>query len=59
MKIGNDVTINNSYNNTSNTSGYKNVREYSNYLMNKYNCLKPGKNASVSVTSGLLRKASN
>ena len=57
MKIGNDVTINNSYNNTSNTSGYKNVREYSNYLMNKYNCLKPGKNASVSVTSGLLRKA--
>ena len=57
MKIGNDVTINNSYNNTSNTSGCKNVREYSNYLMNKYNCLKPGKNASVSVTSGLLRKA--
>ena len=33
------------------------VREYSNYLMGKYSCLKPGKNAAVSVTGGLLRRA--
>ena len=44
-------------NSTSKSSGYKNIREYSNYLMGKYNCLKPGQNVSVSITSGLLRKA--
>lgn len=42
-----------------NEGNYKNVREYSDYLMNKYSCLKPGKNASVTVTSGMLRKAMN
>ena len=58
MIIGNNVGISGSYqNNTSKTSGYKSVREYSNYLMGKYSCLTPGKNVSVSVTSGLLRKA--
>lgn len=58
MTIGNNVGISNIYqNNTSKTGGYKNVREYSNYLMGKYSCLKPGKNVAVSVTSGLLRKA--
>ena len=50
--------ISNGYqNNASKTGGYKNVREYSNYLMGKYSCLKPGNNVAVSVTSGLLRKA--
>ena len=34
-----------------------NENEYARYLANKYACLKPGKNASVSVTGGLLRKA--
>ena len=58
MIIGNNMGIsNNSQNNTSKTSGYKNVREYSNYLMGKYSCLKPGNNVAVSITSGLLRKA--
>ena len=33
------------------------VKEYSNYLTQKYNCLTPCQNASVSITSGLLRKA--
>ena len=32
-------------------------KEYAKYLTGKYPCLSPGKNASVSVTSGLLRKA--
>lgn len=50
--------ISNGYqNNTSKTGGYKNVREYSNYLMGKYSCLKPGNNVAVSITPGLLRKA--
>lgn len=34
-----------------------NTRDYSNYLMEKYPCLTPGKNASVAITGGLLRKA--
>ncbi len=34
-----------------------NVKEYSNYLTEKFGCLTPGKNAAVSVTGGLLRKA--
>ena len=58
MTIGSNMGIRNSYqNNTSKASGYKNEREYSNYLMGKYSCLKPGNNVAVSVTSGLLRKA--
>ena len=58
MIIGNNMGISNGYQNSaSKTGGYKNVREYSNYLMGKYSCLKPGNNVSVSVTSGLLRKA--
>ena len=58
MIIGNNVGISNMYqNNTSKTGGYKNVREYSNYLMGKYSCLKPGNNVAVSITPGLLRKA--
>jgi len=56
--VGNNMGVSNSYqNSTSKASGYKNVREYSNYLMGKYSCLKPGNNVAVSVTSGLLRKA--
>jgi len=56
MVIGHNVGISSNYlNNTS--SGYKSVREYSNYLMGKYSCLKPGKNVAVSVTPGMLRKA--
>ena len=58
MTIGNNVGISNGYqNSTSKADGYKNVRDYSNYLMSKYSCLKPGNNVAVSVTSGLLRKA--
>ena len=58
MMIGHNVGINSNYlNNTSKTSGYKNVREYSNYLMGKYSCFTPGKNVAVSVTPGMLRKA--
>ena len=58
MVIGNNMGISNGYQNSaSKTGGYKNVREYSNYLMGKYSCLKPGNNVAVSVTSGLLRKA--
>ena len=54
MIIGNNMGISNGYqNNTSKAGGYKNVREYSNYLMGKYSCLKPGNNVAVSVTSGL------
>ena len=56
--VGNNMGVSNSYqNSTGRAGGYKNVREYSNYLLGKYNCLKPGKNVSVSITSGLLRKA--
>ena len=58
MIIGNNIGTNNSsWSNTSKTNGYKNVREYSNYLMGKYSCLKPGNNVAVSITPGLLRKA--
>ena len=57
MIIGNNVGISGYQNNTSKTGGYKSVREYSNYLTGKFACLTPGKNAAVSVTSGLLRKA--
>ena len=58
MVITNNMgTGNSSWSNTSKTNGYKNVREYSNYLMGKYSCLKPGNNVAVSVTPGLLRKA--
>ena len=56
--VGNNMGVSNGYqNSTSKAGGYKNVREYSNYLMGKYSCLKPGNNVAVSVTSGLLRKA--
>ena len=58
MTIGNNVGISNGYqNSTSKADGYNNVRDYSNYLMSKYSCLKSGNNVLVSVTSGLLRKA--
>ena len=58
MIIGNNVGISNGYqNSTSKANEYNNVWDYSNYLMGKYSCLKPGNNVSVSVTSGLLRKA--
>ena len=33
------------------------VKEYSNYLTQKYGCLTPGANSAVSITGGLLRKA--
>ena len=50
----NPYAVNNSGNDSKKPSS---VREYSNYLMGKYSCLKPGKNATVSVTGGLLRRA--
>lgn len=58
MTMGNNIGISSAYQqNTNKTAGYKNVREYSNYLLGKYSCLKPGNNVAVSVTPGLLRKA--
>ena len=33
------------------------VKEYSNYLTQKFPCLTPGSNSTVSVTGGLLKKA--
>ena len=57
MKV---TTANNQYSvNNWGTNNKKpnNVREYSNYLTNKYGCLTPGKNAAVSITGGLLRRA--
>ena len=58
MIIGNNIGINNGYqNNISKAGGYKNVREYSKYLMDKYSCLTPGNNVAVTVTSGMLKKA--
>ena len=58
MSIGGNIGINSGYQNASGKAGgYKSVREFSNYLMNKYSCLTPGKNVAVSVTAGMLRKA--
>ena len=58
MRIGDYAGISAGFqNNTSKAGKYNNVRDYSNYLMGKYSCLKPGNNAAVSVTSGLLKKA--
>lgn len=37
--------------------GYKSVSDYSKYLKNKFQCLTPGQNASVTVSPGLMRKA--
>lgn len=39
------------------TKKYQNIKEYSKYLTQKYRCLTPGKNVSVSVSPGLMRKA--
>ena len=58
MIISNNMgTINASKNSTNKTDGFTNVREYSKYLTEKYNCLKPGNHVAVSITPGLLRKA--
>ncbi len=48
-----------SINNSTGTTSKKptNVKDYSNYLTQKFGCLTPGKSASVSVTGGLMRKA--
>lgn len=52
-----NVSNNYSSSRTNKSSEYKNVRDYSNYLKDKYACLTPGKNVAVSVTSRMLRKA--
>ena len=57
MMIGNNMGIGSAIGNAAKVGGYKNVRDYSNYLMGKYSCLKPGNKVAVSLTSGLLRKA--
>ena len=58
MIVGNNIGISSGYQNTtSKYSGYKSVREYSKYLMDKYSCLTPGNNVAVTVTSGMLKKA--
>jgi len=60
MTVGSNMGTNNIYQNSTSKAGeYKNVREYSKYLMDKYSCLTPGENVSVSVTPGMLRKAMN
>ena len=44
-----------SINNTGATSKKSaTVRDYQNYLMQKFGCLTPGKNATVSITGGLM-----
>ena len=57
------VTVVNNYNFNENTSvsekRVNKVNDYSRYLSNKFPCLTPGKNVSVYVTGGLLRKAMN
>ena len=53
MNVGNNY----SSSSTNKSNEYKNVRDYSNYLKDKYACLTPGKNVAVSVTSRMLRKA--
>ena len=57
MMIGNNMGIGSAFSNAAKVGGYKNVRDYSNYLMGKYSCLKPNNKVAVSVTSGMLRKA--
>jgi len=58
MIIGNNTSIGSGYQrNVGTNNKYNNVRDYSKYLSGKYACLTPGKNTSVSITSGLLRKA--
>lgn len=58
MRIGDYAGISAGYQNNTNKAGkYNNIRDYSNYLMGKYSCLKPGNNVAVSVTGGLMRKA--
>ena len=49
----------NTVDNTGSTANRKftNAKDYSNCLTQKFGCLTPGKNAAVSVTGGLLRKA--
>ena len=58
ISVGGNIEISNGYRNASGKEdGSKGVREFSNYLMNKFSCLTPGKNVAVSVTAGMLRKA--
>ena len=58
MKISSSYNPYSINNNTGTTSKKPtNVKDYSNYLTQKFGCLTPGKSASVSVTGGLLRKA--
>lgn len=70
MKVGDCMQVTNAYSSAevktqemvaeaNSREKTKNEKEYANYLMEKYACLTPGKNASVSITSGLLRKAMN
>lgn len=58
MKISGSYNPYSINNNTGTTSKKPtNVKDYSNYLTQKYPCLTPGKNAAVSITGGLLRRA--
>ena len=58
MKISGSYNPYSINNNTGTTSKKPtNVKDYSNYLTQKFGCLTPGKSASVSITGGLLRKA--
>lgn len=57
MQVGNTLNTYTTNSLKSSTSKTTNIKDYSNYLTQKFSCLTPGKNASVSVTSGLLRKA--
>lgn len=57
MQVGNTLNTYTTNSLKSSTSKTTNIKDYSNYLTQKFSCLTPGKNASVSVTSGLLKKA--
>lgn len=57
MIIGNNMGISNGYQNSaSKTGGYKNVREYSNYLMGKYSCLKDISEKGLEISGGEAQK---
>lgn len=57
MKISDSYTPYFFSNTGTSCKGKSSVNEYAGYLAQKFGCLTPGKNAAVSVTPGLLRKA--
>ncbi len=57
MRISNSLNAISSIKTENNFTKPNKINDYSNYLRNKFPCLTPGTNVSVSITGGLLRKA--